>query len=50
MKNKTLVRPLLMFMYDRNILNEKELGSLRIRYAKVLEVEPTEINDKLNAL
>ena len=50
MKNKTLVRPLLMFMYDRNILNEKELGSLRIRYAKVLEVEPTEIDDKLNAL
>ena len=50
MKNKTLVRPLLMFMYDRNILNEKELGSLRIRYAKVLEVELTEIDDKLNAL
>ena len=50
MKNKTLVRPLFMFMYDRNILNEKELGSLRIRYAKVLEVEPTEIDDKQNAL
>jgi DNA sulfur modification protein DndB len=50
MKNKTLVRPLFMFMYDRNILNEKELGSLRIRYAKVLEVEPTEIDGKLNAL
>lgn len=50
MKNKTLVRPLFMFMYDRNILNEKELGSLRIRYAKVLEVELTEIDDKLNAL
>ena len=50
MKNKTLVHPLLMYMYDRNILNEKELGSLRIRYAKVLEVEPTEIDDKLNAL
>ena len=45
MKNKTLVHPLLMYMYDRNILNEKELGSLRIRYAKVLEVEPTEIDD-----
>ena len=50
MKNKTLVHPLLMYMYDRNILNEKELGSLRIRYAKVLEVELTEIDDKLNAL
>lgn len=50
MKNKTLVRPLLMFMYDRNVLNEKELESLRIRYAKVLEVELTEIDDKLNAL
>ena len=50
MKNKTLVHPLLMYMYDRNILNEKELGSLRIRYAKVLEVEPTEIDGKLNAL
>lgn len=50
MKNKTLVRPLLMFMYDRSVLNEKELESLKIRYAKVLEVEPTEIDDKLNAL
>ena len=50
MKNKTLVRPLLMFMYDRSVLNAKELESLRIRYAKVLEVELTEIDDKLNAL
>ena len=50
MKNKTLVRSLLMFMYDRSVLNEKELESLKIRYAKVLEVEPTEIDDKLNAL
>ena len=50
MKNKTLVRPLLMFMYDRSVLNAKELESLRIRYAKVLEVEPTEIDGKLNAL
>ena len=50
MKNKTLVRPLLMFMYDRSVLNAKELESLRIRYAKVLEIEPTEIDDKLNAL
>lgn len=50
MKNNTLVRPLLMFMYDRSVLNAKELESLRIRYAKVLEIEPTEIDDKLNAL
>ena len=50
MKNKTLVRPLLMFMYDRSVLNAKELESLSIRYAKVLEVEPTEIDGKLNAL
>lgn len=50
MKNKTLVRPLLMFMYDRSVLNAKELESLRIRYAKVLEIEPTEIDDKLNVL
>lgn len=50
MKNKTLVRSLLMFMYDRSVLNAKELESLRIRYAKVLEIELTEIDDKLNAL
>lgn len=50
MKNKTSVRSLLMFMYDRSVLNAKELESLRIRYSKVLEVEPTEIDDKLNAL
>ena len=50
MKNKTLVHPLLMFMYARSVLNAKELEILRIRYAKVLEIEPTEIDDKLNAL
>ena len=50
MKNKTLVHPLLMFMYARSVLNAKELESLRIRYAKILEIEPTEIDDKLNAL
>ena len=50
MKNKTLVRSLLMFMYDRSVLNAKELEILRIRYAKILEIEPTEIDDKLNAL
>ena len=44
------LRSLLMFMYDRSVLNAKELESLRIRYAKVLEIEPTEIDDKLNAL
>lgn len=50
MKNKTLIRPLLMFMYDKNVLSDKELDSLRNRYAKALEVELTEIDDKLNAL
>lgn len=50
MKNKTLVHPLLMFMYARSVLNAKELEILRIRYAKILEIEPTEIDDKLNAL
>jgi hypothetical protein len=37
-------------MYARSVLNAKELESLRIRYAKILEIEPTEIDDKLNAL
>ena len=50
MKNKTLIRPLLMFMYDRNILSQKETDSLKSRYAKVLEVELTEIDEKLNVL
>ena len=50
MKNKTLVRPLLMYMYDRNVLSYKEMDSLKTRYAKVLEVELTEIDEKLNAL
>ena len=50
MKNKTLIRPLLMFMYDMNVLNQKEIESLKSRYAKVLEVELIEIDERLNAL
>ena len=50
MKNKTLLRPLLMFMYDRNTLAKKEIDSLKLRYAKILDVELAEIDDKLNAL
>lgn len=50
MKNKTLIRPLLMFMYDRDILNPKEIESLKNRYAKALEVERKDIEEKLNAL
>lgn len=50
MKNKTLILPLLLYMYDQNLLSDKELDSLRTRYAKALGVELTEINDKLNAL
>lgn len=50
MKNKTLIRPLLMFMYGRDILNQKEIESMKNRYAKVLEVELTDIDEKLHAL
>ena len=50
MTNKTLVHFLLMFMYDSKILNKKELGGLKTRYAKALEVELTEIDGFLNAL
>ena len=50
MKNKTLLRPLLMFMYDRNTLAKKEIDSLKLRYAKILDVGEAEIEDKLNAL
>ncbi len=50
MKNKTLLRPLLMFMYDRNTLAKKEIDSLKLRYAKILDVELAEIDDKLTAL
>lgn len=50
MKNKTLVHPLLMFMYDRNILNKKELASIKSRYAKILDVKMSEIEDILNSL
>ena len=50
MKNKTLVHPLLMFMYDKNILNKKELDNLKSRYAKVLEIELEEIDGILDSL
>lgn len=50
MTYKTLVHSLLMFMYDRSLLNKKEFDSMRKRYAKILEVELTEIDEKLNSL
>lgn len=50
MKNQTLVRPLLMFMYNRNILSTKELDSLKSRYARVLEIELDEIDGILDSL
>lgn len=50
MKNKTMLRPLLMFMYDKNTLSKKEIDSLKNQYAKILDVEQTEIDNKLNAL
>lgn len=50
MPYKTLVHSLLMFMYDRSLLNKNELDSLRKRYAKILEVELTEIDNILNSL
>lgn len=50
MKNKTMLRPLLMFMYDKNTLSKKEINSLKNQYAKILDVEQTEIDNKLNAL
>lgn len=50
MTYKTLVHSLLMFMYDRSLLNNKEFDSMRKRYAKILEVELTEIDEKLNSL
>ena len=50
MPNKTLVHLLLMFMYDSNILNKKELDGLKTRYAKALEVELSEIDGILSTL
>ena len=50
MTYKTLVHSLLMFMYDRSLLNKKEFDSMRKRYAKILEVELTEIDEKLYSL
>lgn len=50
MTYKTLVHSLLMFMYDRSLLNKKEFDSMRKRYAKILEVELTEIDERLNSL
>lgn len=50
MGNKTLVHLLLMFMYDKDILNKKEQESLTKRYAKILGVELTKIKSILKSL
>ena len=50
MPYKTLVHSLLMFMYDKSLLDKKEFDSLRKRYAKILEVELTEIDVIMNSL
>lgn len=50
MANATLVHLLLMYMYDDSILKKTELESLKSRYAKVLEIDLSEIDDKLRSL
>ena len=50
MKNATMVHLLLMYMYDDSILKKTELESLKSRYAKVLEIDLSEIDDKLRSL
>jgi hypothetical protein len=50
MANKTLVHLLLMFMQDKSKLKETEIASLKKRYAKILNVELSDIEIKLNKL
>lgn len=50
MANATLVHLLLMYMYDDSILKKIELESLKSRYAKVLEIDLSQIDDKLKSL
>ena len=50
MTNKTLVHSLLMYMFDKALLNKNEAESLRKRYAKILEVNLSEIDEILGKL
>lgn len=50
MANKTLVHLLLMFMQDKSKLKKTEIASLKKRYAKILNVELSDIEIKLNKL
>ena len=50
MKHKTLVHSLLIYMFDRTLLNKNEINSLKKRYAKILEVDIMEIDKILESL
>lgn len=50
MKHKTLVHSLLIYMFDKTLLNKNEINSLKKRYAKILEVDIMEIDKILESL
>ena len=50
MTHKTLVHSLLIYMYNKSLLNKNEINSLRKRYAKILDVDIMEIDGMLEVL
>lgn len=50
MKHKTLVHSLLIYMFDKTLLNKNETNSLRKRYAKILDVDIMKIDGMLEVL
>ena len=50
MTHKTLVHSLLIYMYNKSLLNKNEINSLRKRYAKILDVDIMKIDGMLEVL
>ena len=50
MMNETFIRLLLMFMYDRQLLTEKEMNSLRTKYAAAIDCNLSSVDDILFCL
>lgn len=48
--NKSVISSMLMFIYDENILTQRELDNFKKTYAKALEVPIDQIEEKLDLL
>lgn len=50
MSNKTLITPMLMYMYDKSLLTPKEMDRFKNSFAKNIGIDPKNINERISFL